>query len=203
MKLLRRSLVVLAASSVALVARAAIAAEVPAKSDLLRLVEDGGAAFNAFLAGEAAASPPPLRATRSSEGSAPPSADFAPRGSILLRDWRGSFRLAGAPTNVIDDVRPSASNRMVIARLEGGARLSPFAQMGIGEWRIDPALFPAFPTYNATCGQVGAGFQLAAMKHLSVAAEGQYTFLYGAQPWAGDVPVPRLLAGLIAVHATF
>lgn len=210
MKSPSRLLVVLAASSLALLARSAGAADVPAKSDLLRAVEDSSQAFNAFVAGPTAASTPSMPQTPSGEAGTPqpasvppPSPDFAPRASVLLRDWRGSFRLAGAPTNAIDDVRPSASNRMILVRIESSTKLSPFTHVGIGEWRIDPVLFPAFPTYSATCGQLAAGFHLETMKHVSVAAEGQYTFLYGSQPWAGDVAMPRILSAIVAVQATF
>ena len=99
-------------------------------------------------------------------------------------------------------MRPSASNRLLLARVAAPTRLAPFAQVGAGEWRIDPVMFPAFPRYGAFCGQLGAGVELAVTKRLSVAGEAEYTFLYGASPWA-DVSTPRVLSAIVAAHATF
>lgn len=200
---------VLALAAAVLVPASAGAAEVAAaKGSLIRVVEDGNAAFTAFVAGPTAASSPSLR--RPAQDAPPetarvdvPFVDLAPRPSLLVRDWRGSFRLAGAGTNVVDDLRPSASNRMVIARVATAARLSTFAQLGAGQWRIDPVLFPAFPTYDAVCGQLGAGFQLAVTPRVKLAGEVEYTVLYGTQPWSGDIAMPRLLSSIVAVEAGF
>lgn len=198
--------ILLAFAAAVLVPAGARAAEVAApKGSLIRVVEDGNAAFTAFVAGPTAASSPSLRADTPSR-TAPadaPFMDLVPRASLLVRDWRGSLRLAGAATNVVDDLRPSASNRLVIARVATGSRLSTFAQLGAGQWRIDPVLFPAFPTYDATCGQLGAGFQLAVTSRVRLAGEIEYTVLYGTQPWSGDVAMPRLVSSILALEAGF
>ena len=51
-------------------------------------------------------------------------------------------------------------------------------QLGVGEWRIDPAMFPNARSYSEVAGQVSAGFELRLPSGLRVAGEAPYTALY-------------------------
>lgn len=44
--------------------------------------------------------------------------------SLVARDWRGSMRLVGTRTLLVDDLRPTASSRMVLGRLATGSGVS-------------------------------------------------------------------------------
>lgn len=135
-------------------------------------------------------------------GSATPPADFAPHASLVARDWRGSLHVAGR-TMLLDDVRPSASNRSVLARLTCDAELSPYVQIGAGQWRIDPVLFPSLPTHETLAGQIGAGFQIDA-GGVQIAGEATWTILYreGGSVARDDVVAP-ILAVVVAAQTRF
>ena len=87
----------------------------------------------------------------------------APSASVVARDWHGSMRLMGDRTLVLDDLRATASNRMVMARLATDTRISTFVQVGIGEWRIDPAMFPTARSYSEAAGAIGVGLRAPAL----------------------------------------
>jgi hypothetical protein len=98
------------------------------------------------------------------------------RWSLVARDWEAARLLMGrlAPT---DEVRRGRSKRMVLLRgafAEGP--VAPFAQLGLGQWRIDPDT-PAMPHDAVLAGQVGAGVELAVASWVSVALEADCTFL--------------------------
>lgn len=192
------------ATSIVLTTAPARAADVAPKTTLLGLVEDGNRFVNAAMAGTAPSGRTPSENVAASRPAAepPPLVDFAPRASLVARDWRGSLRVAGR-TMLLDDLRPSASQRMVLARVASDARLSPFVQIGAGEWRIDPVLFPNLPSRQAMAGQVGAGFELRTRSGVSVASEASYTFLYRPGPVAVEDGAPRIVALLFAIQTAW
>ncbi len=104
---------------------------------------------------------------------------------------------------LVDDLRPTASNRMVVARLATDARLSTFVQVGAGEWRIDTAMFPNARSYSEVAGQVGTGFELHLPRGLRIAGEAQYTALYRDLHYTSDEVAPRILAFVVAVDGRF
>lgn len=132
-----------------------------------------------------------------------PWVDFVPNLSVVVRDWRGSLKLAGDRTLLVDDIRPTASNRMVIGRLATDAQLTTFVQVGVGEWRIDTVMFPNARAYRESAGQVSGGFELHAAPGLRVAGEVQYTVLYRDLHYTSDEVAPRILTFVVAVDARF
>jgi hypothetical protein len=124
---------------------------------------------------------------------------LVPRAAVLVRDWRGSMRLAGQ-TAVTDDMRPSASYRMAVTRISASGRLAPYLQVGAGQWRLDPVLFPAQPSDEHIAGQLGGGMEVKASDRVRIAGEASYTFLY-REPT--DDPLPRFITVFVAARASF
>ncbi|MDB5213469.1 MAG: hypothetical protein JWO86_1396 [Myxococcaceae bacterium] len=130
--------------------------------------------------------------------------DFSsPTLSVVARDWHGSMRIMGDRTLVLDDLRATSSNRMVVTRLATDARLSTFVQMGVGEWRIDPAMFPTARSYSEVAGQIGSGFELRLSSRARIAAEATYTALYRDLHYTSDEVAPRILAFAVAIDGRF
>lgn len=127
----------------------------------------------------------------------------APSASVVARDWHGSMRLMGARTLVLDDLRATASNRMIVGRIATDSRISPFVQMGIGEWRIDPAMFPTARSYSELAGQVGTGLELRITSRFRIAGEATYTALYRDLHYTSDEVAPRILAFAVAIDGRF
>lgn len=173
------------------------------KATLLDLALDGNRFVTQTMAGAAPSgreSSPTANANPTAASvEPPPLVDFLPRASLVARDWRGSMKVAGR-TMLLDDLRPAASHRMVLARIASDARLAPFVQAGAGEWRVDPVLFPNQPTRQALAGQIGAGFELRTLEGIQVAGEADYTFFYREGPIAADDIGPRLVTILFAAQ---
>ncbi len=130
--------------------------------------------------------------------------DLAPNASLVARDWKGSMKLAGDRTMLVDDLRPTASTRMVVGRLSTSrAWVTTFAQVGVGEWRIDTVMFPNARSYSETAGQIGAGFELRLPARLRVSGEAQYTMLYRDMSFTADEVAPRMAAFVLAVDGKF
>jgi hypothetical protein len=184
-------------------ARAARASEATPKTTLLDLALDGNRFITGAMNGPAPSGHESSAATNANPTATPveppPLVDILPRASLVARDWRGSLKVAGR-TMLIDDLRPAASHRMVFARIASDARLAPYAQLGAGEWRVDPVLFPQMPTRQAYAGSLGAGLELRTNAGLQIAGEASYTFFYREGPIAADDPGPRLLTILFAAQ---
>lgn len=182
------------------------ASERTPKTSLLDLALDGNRLVTAAMNGTA----PSGRESSANESNPtaapvqpPPLVDLLPRASLVARDWRGSLKVAGR-TMLIDDLRPAASHRMVIARIASDARLSPYAQVGAGEWRVDPVLFPQMPTRQAYAGSVGAGLELRTNAGLQIAGEAGYTIFYREGPKdALDERDPHVLTVLFAAQTSW
>ncbi len=98
------------------------------------------------------------------------------RWSLVARDWEAARLLMGhlAPT---DEVKRGRSKRMVLLRgrfVDGP--VAPFAQLGLGQWRIDPDT-PAMPHDAVLAGQLGIGVELALASWVSIALEADCTWL--------------------------
>lgn len=144
----------------------------------------------------------PSQATTTAE-QPKPLFDLSPNASLVARDWRGSMRIVGDRTMLVDDLRPTASNRMVMARLATDARFSTFVQAGVGEWRVDTAMFPNARSYSEMAGQIGTGFELRLPSNLRVAGEAQYTMMYHDLHYSTDEVAPRILAFVVAIDGRF
>src|SRR5579862_7830939 len=97
------------------------------------------------------------------------------RTTLIARDWGGATVLLGSlsPT---DQLRLSRSTRMILGRLRVPmGRFTPFSQIGLGQWRIDPDLFPACRRDVESAGQLGAGLEIALARSAVVAFEADYT----------------------------
>jgi hypothetical protein len=128
----------------------------------------------------------------------------APRLSLVARDWAESRRLLG-DMGLTDELRPTRSSRMVVSRVRlVDGRVAPFAQLGLGEWRVDTTLLPALPHERVLAAQAGLGFELA-LAHDTVAAfEADWTLLRPAD--ASDVLAqthPALWGTYVALRMRF
>jgi hypothetical protein len=97
---------------------------------------------------------------------------------VVARDWDGASSLAGALA-ATDEIRATRTSRMLVTRVGGGGWLSPFVQVGFGQWRVpDPRV--ALPCLHYAT-QAGAGIQATITRTLAFAVEYDWTALY-AEP---------------------
>lgn len=132
---------------------------------------------------------------------------LAPRMSLVARDWGASQLLVGNLT-VTDQLRLTRSSRMVVSRVRlAEGRLVPFAQLGVGEWRVDRTLVPALPLNQQLAAQAGAGFEFAVAPSFAVAVEADWTLLWddaiASQPQPQTIGGPNLWGALLAARARF
>jgi hypothetical protein len=103
----------------------------------------------------------------------------APNVSLVARDWGSAKSLAGGPIALTDAMRVSRSCRMVLSRIRlGVGRVVPFAQLGIGQWRVDQDIVPHLPRSVEVAGQVGGGVELHLVKGIELAVETDLTVLF-------------------------
>lgn len=99
--------------------------------------------------------------------------------AIVARDWQGAQRLLGSHLCATDALRVARSSRMVVSRIGlRGGKVMPFAQIGLGQWRLDPELLPYFPHETEMAAQLGMGFEITISKRASLAVEADHTVLY-------------------------
>ena len=126
-----------------------------------------------------------------------------PHVSFVARDWGVSQVLWGHLT-VADQLRLSRSSRMVVTRLRfAGGRLAPFAQVGVGQWRVDTSVIAALPTDVELAGQLGGGFELEIAPRTVLALEADCTGLYREGHDAQGVSSGQLWSTLLAARARF
>lgn len=124
----------------------------------------------------------------------------APRVSLVARDWGEAYRLAGDRLSLVDEMRLSSSTRMVLSRvrLSSISRVTPFAQIGIGQWRTDTNLLPFSPRTTEVAAQVGGGFEMRLAPQWQIACEvGTIQFIRDNRE-AGDIPAPRMWSATLA-----
>lgn len=98
----------------------------------------------------------------------------APKVTLVARDWSSSTRLMGDKMGFIENLRLAQSTRMVVGRVRldsANARVIPFVQMGVGQWRVDRRYVPTMPLSVEVAGQLGAGFELRVSRRVQIAAE--------------------------------
>jgi hypothetical protein len=128
----------------------------------------------------------------------------APHVSLVARDWGNARRLAGGPLSVTDQLRLSRSNRMVVSRIRlGEGRLIPFAQLGVGQWRIDTDLLLGHLVDTEVAVQFGAGFELRIWDALALAVETDYTVLCRDIREPQNLPSPSFLGVMAASRVRF
>ncbi len=105
----------------------------------------------------------------------------APSVTLVARDWGEAYRLAGDRLSLTDAMRLSSSTRMVLTRVRLSdshvSRVTPFAQLGAGQWRTDTNLMPILYRSTEVAAQVGGGVELRVNGHWQVAWESTATLL--------------------------
>jgi hypothetical protein len=102
----------------------------------------------------------------------------APTFSLVARDWNSAQKLAGDRLAIVDAVRLTSSTRMVLTRVRASnARIAPFAQVGLGQWRTDPYLLPRTPRYTEFAAQAGTGIEARIGKTWQIVVETTMTML--------------------------
>jgi len=128
----------------------------------------------------------------------------APRVVLVARDWGEAYRLAGDRLSLLDALRLSNSTRMVITRVRlSGARVTPFAQAGLGQWRVDTNLLPLTPRSTEIAGQIGGGVEMRLTRSWQLAAESTVTAIYREQRDVDSIPQTRLWSTMIASRVEF
>jgi len=104
---------------------------------------------------------------------------LAPKFSLVARDWNEAYKVAGERLALVDVARLTSSTRMVLGRVRANdARLSPFAQVGLGQWRTDPYLLPLTARYTEIAAQAASGVEVRLIGTWQVAFETTMTMLY-------------------------
>jgi hypothetical protein len=87
--------------------------------------------------------------------------------------------------------------------LLGDGRVAPFAQMGLGQWRIDTSLMPGMQQDVELAMQLATGFELRLTRTWKLALEADYTVLYREVHEPQMVTSPWLWGTILATRATF
>lgn len=128
---------------------------------------------------------------------------FKPRMSLVGRDWSSSFRVTGDRLALVDAMRLTTSTRMVLTRVRmTDARVAPFAQIGLGQWRTDPFILPLTPRYEEIAAQAAAGVEVRVFGTWMVGLEQTVTVLHRER---GDnsLPAARMWSSTFASRIDF
>ena len=124
---------------------------------------------------------PPARTAESPQSSSAPWIGDVPRLSLVARDWGESKPLVG-DLGLTELLRTTRSSRMVVARVRlADGRIAPFAQLGLGEWRVDTTLVPSLPQESELAAQTGVGFEFAISQATTLGLESDWTVLRSMQ----------------------
>jgi hypothetical protein len=131
----------------------------------------------------------------------------APRVSFVARDWGSSLRLAGDRLSVVDAMRLSESTRMIVTRVRLSdlrvSRVTPFAQVGLGQWRTDTNIMPLTPRSTEIAGQAGGGIEIQLTGKWQLAVETSITALYREQREDTSIPQTRFWSAMFASRLEF
>jgi hypothetical protein len=123
--------------------------------------------------------------------------------SVVARDWGGTELVVGHLTPT-DQVRLSRSIRMLVARVRATeGRIVPFAQVGMGQWRVDTNILPMLRPDVEVAGQLGAGVEIALGPSAAIALETDYTILYREEHESQMVNEPHLWGSFLAARGRF
>jgi hypothetical protein len=127
----------------------------------------------------ATAAPPERAAVPHTSDSATSWFGFAPRTQLVARDWGSSIRVSGDRLALVDTLRLTTSTRMVLARVRlTDARVAPFVQVGVGQWRTDPYILPLTPRFEELAAQSAAGVEVRVRGSWTVGLEQSATVLH-------------------------
>jgi hypothetical protein len=123
--------------------------------------------------------------------------------ALVARDWSVTHPLTGDDA-IVDRLRLSRSTRMAVTRmrLKGGV-LSPYAQLGLGQWRVDSDILPQLPHDNELAAQMGAGIEWRIFPRAALACETDQTVLYREHREPQNIPSAHLYSALVAFRAEF
>jgi hypothetical protein len=131
----------------------------------------------------------------------------APSVTLVARDWGEAYRLAGDRLSVTDALRLSSSTRMVMTRVRLSdshiSRITPFAQLGAGQWRTDTNLMPVLQRSTDVAAQVGGGIELRLTSAWQMACETSATILIRDQRESADISATKLWSTTLASRIEF
>jgi hypothetical protein len=128
---------------------------------------------------------------------------FRPSVSLVARDWGSSFRVAGERLALVDALRLTSSTRMVLTRFRlSDSRISPFAQVGLGQWRTDPYLLPLTPSYMELAAQAAGGIEFRLAGSWQIALESTMTSIYRERS-DSSMPSPHVWSSTFASRVDF
>lgn len=131
----------------------------------------------------------------------------APRVSFVARDWGSSLRLKGDRLSLVDAMRLTESTRMIVTRVRFGdlavSKVTPFAQVGLGQWRTDTNIMPLTPRSTEIAGQAGGGFEIQVSRKWELAFESTVTALYREQREDTSIPQTRFWSAMLASRLEF
>jgi hypothetical protein len=128
----------------------------------------------------------------------------APKVSLVARDWGTARSLAGGPLAVTDAIRVSRSSRLVMSRIRlGEGRISPFTQLGLGQWRVDTEIVPHLPRNVELAALFGAGVEMRLFRGWELAAEADLTVLYREVHEPQQLTTPRMWGAFLASRVEF
>lgn len=171
-----------------------------------------GAATDVMKGKFAKEAPTPPRATteetstRSNDPSGLGTAWFgvAPKVSIVARDWGEGFRLYGAPMALSDELRLSRNTRMVLSRVRlGSGRITPFVQLGVGQWRIDTTALPGMRYGVEVATQTGFGIEAHLARRWDLVAETNTTYFIRDRREEQSVDSPRVFGAAVFSRFTY
>jgi hypothetical protein len=127
----------------------------------------------------------------------------APKMTLVARDWGQSFSFGGR-LSATDAMRLSRTTRMVVSRLRvTGGRAIPFAQVGLGQWRIDGDVLPNLLRNTELAAQFGGGLEIGLMRGWNVALETNLTVFYREVRETEDVPQTAVFGTMLASRIEF
>jgi hypothetical protein len=124
--------------------------------------------------------------------------------SFVARDWREAYSITDGHPLVFDRVRLVRSSRMAVSRLsltEG--RIVPFAEVSVGQWRLDPDLMPTMPRDTELAAQLAVGVEMRIAPSCAVAWNMERTSIYREGRDRQTVPVTNIIASFAALRAEF
>ncbi len=128
----------------------------------------------------------------------------APKVSLVARDWGEGFRLYGAPMALSDELRLTRNTRMVMSRVRlGSGRITPFVQLGVGQWRIDTTSLPGMRYGVEIATQSGLGIEAHLAPRWDMVAEFNSTYFIRDRREAQSVDSPRVFGAAVFSRFTF
>lgn len=128
----------------------------------------------------------------------------APSVTLVARDWASTYKIAGDRLSLVDALRLSESTRMVVSRVRlSNTRLTPFAQLGVGQWRTDTNLVPLAVRSVEVATQVGGGIELRLTRAWQLAGEATATMIIRDEREYDNLPQTKIWSSTIASRITF